>query len=172
MKLFDEADDETMKELISGGIGTCTSFAISVAQGSLHQYTIGDTGNHRVAWTEDGIVVDSSARGIIQLKENIPYRCRKGSIKYLMNKNDDGTMTIEHAVGKETLQPIEKLSSEREGMKRSFRQAILRVNDRAVSDEKEKHKRIQWHDCMEEINLQNDMIRECKRMEPLLDGNF
>lgn len=54
--------------LLAGQNGTCTSHALFICnQSSDLDFVIGDTGGHTIAWTDQGVVVDNSARILIQL---------------------------------------------------------------------------------------------------------
>ncbi len=62
------APDEDLRPLC---MGLCTSWCITVSQatGGLDSNNFGDQGHHRAAYTNDGIVVDSTARKALWLSD-------------------------------------------------------------------------------------------------------
>lgn len=67
LEKFDQTD-EIFEHLKRESHGTCTSFALAVIEAiPLQNFTIGDTGGHRDAWTKDGILIDSSVRRLFSL---------------------------------------------------------------------------------------------------------
>jgi hypothetical protein len=71
---LERADDLELQSMWNEGQGVCTSWTILIGSKitPLPQYHIVDTGGHRLAFTESGILIDSSIRHAVQLQENIP----------------------------------------------------------------------------------------------------
>jgi hypothetical protein len=79
-KAIKEATFDQLKDLWQTATGTCTAWAINLAEaltGSPEGLIIGDLGNHRLAWSENGVVLDSSA----QMAINLECHNQKGSWK-------------------------------------------------------------------------------------------
>ena len=67
------ADEEELRPLWANGTGVCTSWAVYNAfvleEESGTVYSFGDMRNHRAAWSQDGIAIDSSARNTLRLTD-------------------------------------------------------------------------------------------------------
>ncbi|KAN0067199.1 hypothetical protein V8E54_014654 [Elaphomyces granulatus] len=70
-KAIQDADEEELRPLWANFTGVCTSWALSM--GNEIAYTFGDKQNHRAAWHQDGIVIDSSTRNALQVSEKSAY---------------------------------------------------------------------------------------------------
>ena len=71
------ADDEELRSLWINRYGTCASWAVLLASkiaGDPNDLYFGDDGYHRVAFTRSGILIDSSAREALQLKDGVKYK--------------------------------------------------------------------------------------------------
>jgi hypothetical protein len=72
-KAIQDADEEELRPLWVNFTGVCTSWAVHIIMalsvGNQMPYAFGDKQNHRAAWSQDGIVTDSSARNALQLCE-------------------------------------------------------------------------------------------------------
>ncbi|PYH93537.1 hypothetical protein BO71DRAFT_430861 [Aspergillus ellipticus CBS 707.79] len=62
-KAIDEAKEDDLKELWDSNTGE------NMGQGNGLPFIFGENGGHRAAWREDGLVIDSSARKPLLLKE-------------------------------------------------------------------------------------------------------
>lgn len=76
IRKYDE-DEESVNSLLADGVETCTTFTVFLMkQASFLQFALGNTGNYRLAWSRDGILIDSSARlenGILKQSGNLQY---------------------------------------------------------------------------------------------------
>ena len=122
LEKFDREDD-IVNILLSEGVGTCTTLAVHVSrQAPTRVFTLGDTGHHRVAWTSDGILIDSSACRLVQLSDNIPQTCAK--VTFRRRSTADGSSILEFSKNNKPFQQIEALATVRDALKRSFAQII------------------------------------------------
>ena len=126
MEKFDENDD-IMNTLLSDGFGTCTTFTVYVTrQAPMLDFKLGDTGGHRVAWTNEGILVDSSSRKLVQLIDDVTHT--GGNVKYLWKSTTDGSGILEISNDGKPFQQIEAVTSIKEGVRRSFASVISSNN--------------------------------------------
>ena len=69
-----------LEDLWQTATGTCTIWAVNLARqltGSPSGLILGDLGNHRAAWSENGVVIDSSVLRAIDLSANEQYCSEK-----------------------------------------------------------------------------------------------
>jgi hypothetical protein len=68
-----DANEEELRPLWANGTGVCTSWAVYIASALGEEngtvYSFGDKWNHRAAWSQDGVAIDSSARNALQLTD-------------------------------------------------------------------------------------------------------
>ncbi|RMJ24616.1 hypothetical protein PHISP_04535 [Aspergillus sp. HF37] len=70
IKAIEIAGEEELQPLWAGRTGVCTSWALLITTSLNGEYIYGAKDNHRAAWMANGVVVDSSARNALLLKEN------------------------------------------------------------------------------------------------------
>jgi hypothetical protein len=73
------ANEEELRSLWANYYGVCTSWAVLLASKIAedpNDLYFGDVGHHRMAFTRSGILIDSSAREALQLKDGVKCRCR------------------------------------------------------------------------------------------------
>jgi len=71
------ANEEELRSLWIKNYGICTSWAVLLASKIAkdpNDLFFADAGNHRVAFTKCGILIDSHARVALQLKDGVPYK--------------------------------------------------------------------------------------------------
>jgi hypothetical protein len=71
------ANEEELRSAWVNNYGTCTSWAVLLASKIAedpNDLFFADAGNHRVAFTRCGILIDSHARVALQLKDGVPYK--------------------------------------------------------------------------------------------------
>lgn len=86
-------------------------------------FDLGDTGHRRVAWTNDGILIDSSVCPLVQLSDNVPQTCAKGDIPAEKHCRWRSSI-LEFSKDNRPFQQIEALATVRDALKRSFSQII------------------------------------------------
>ena len=77
-----DAEPEDLKHLWSRGTGTCTCWCVHMASlltGEPSGLIIGDDGMHRAAWTDSGIIIDSSAMKVLDLRMNESHTSKFGT---------------------------------------------------------------------------------------------
>jgi hypothetical protein len=71
------ANENELRSLWADNHGTCSSWAVllasKIAKDPNDLYFV-DVGHHKLAFTKSGILIDSSAREAIQLKDDIDYK--------------------------------------------------------------------------------------------------
>ncbi|EGD91939.1 hypothetical protein H112_00543 [Trichophyton rubrum D6] len=82
---------EDLFPLWKDGKGLCTSFATYVAsrlENSVHPTLFQLNETHRACFIRDGVVIDSSARNILESKDEKPVSGHKGPWKFDKSSND------------------------------------------------------------------------------------
>lgn len=83
LRRINDANDEELRPLWKNHHGVCTSWAVLLASkiaDDPNNLCFADDGHHRVAFTRCGILIDSSARVALQLKNDVPHK--HGKITY------------------------------------------------------------------------------------------
>ncbi|MCJ1462521.1 hypothetical protein MMC07_001123 [Pseudocyphellaria aurata] len=113
LKQFDE-DVEIMETLLLDGIGDCTTFTAYITQraSQLQDFTMGDTGGHRLAWASNGVLIDSSAKQLIQLQDGVLVE--SGKKQFLWTSSASGPGTLEVKEGEKPLRQVELLTTTKE----------------------------------------------------------
>jgi len=91
------ASDEEIRPLWDERHGVCTSWAILVAskiKADPDKLSFVDAGHHRLAFTNCGIVIDSSARVALQLKNGVPKSY--GKVTYTMEGIGQGQPSLSY----------------------------------------------------------------------------
>src|SRR5271156_949546 len=91
------ASDEELRRLWAKNHGVCTSWAVLVASKiatDLNEITFADTGHHRLAFTNCGILIDSSAREALQLEDEVQKKHRKAA--YVMKGIGQGQPSLSY----------------------------------------------------------------------------
>lgn len=126
---FDK-DDDILNALLPEENGTCTNFTLHIMeQASKMNFVLGDVDNHRIAWAEDGTLVDSSAKELLQLVDGDIVR--HNNMKFLWRKTGDEPNSISFEKNDDPLEPVENGLTKKEGVKRAFTQSI--VNDTLIA---------------------------------------
>lgn len=119
---FDNNDD-ILNALLPDTQGTCTNFTIHVInQSSPLNFVLGDVGGHRIAWTEDGVLIDSTARDLIQLEDG--QEKEHNGLRFEWRTNGDEPNSIRFGKNDDPLKLVESGLTWREGIKRAFIQTI------------------------------------------------
>jgi len=93
------ASDEELRPLWVKNHGVCTSWVVLVASKvttDLNKISFADTGHHRLAFTYCSILIDSSAREALQLKDDVRKKHRKAS--YIMEGIGQGQPSLSYTV--------------------------------------------------------------------------
>src|SRR5271156_1452478 len=91
------ASDEELRPLWAKNHGTCTSWAVLMASKiatDLNEISFADSGHHRLAFTNCGILVDSSAREALQLEDDVRKKHRKAT--YIMKGIGQGQPSLSY----------------------------------------------------------------------------
>jgi hypothetical protein len=93
------ASEEELRSLWINRYGTCASWAVLLASKIAedpNDLYFGDDGHHRVAFTRSGILIDSSAREALQLKDGVKYKYK--SCTYTLKGMDQDKPTLSYTV--------------------------------------------------------------------------
>lgn len=77
LQRIENADEEELRSLWVNSHGVCTSWAVLLASkiaDDPNDLFFADAGDHRVALTRCGILIDSHTRVALQLKDGIPHK--------------------------------------------------------------------------------------------------
>ena len=77
LQRIENADEEELRSLWVNSHGVCTSWAVLLASkiaDDPNDLFFADAGDHRVAFTRSGILIDSHARVALQLTDGIPRK--------------------------------------------------------------------------------------------------
>ena len=97
------------------------------------EFTWGDIGPQRITWTKDGILIDSSARKVLQLNDGPLTSCAE--LRYIWKSSETGPGTLQFQKAKRDEQPVpintvpdipevKQIPKLKEAVRRSFKQAI------------------------------------------------
>ena len=89
---FDESDDAMNTAACccgrASGLALFSLYIYITRQAPTLDFHWGDTGSHRIAWTDNGILIDSSARKLVQLAHDVLSRVEK--VKYTWRSTSVG----------------------------------------------------------------------------------